>query len=221
MRSGHVSPSGRPVCCLSSYALAAPTPPAPLLGAGGACCFGGTQLKREHAATVAALEKRVRESADEAAQLRQANQAAQERLVATEGARAKLDARLAQVMVRQRALGKQHDEDAALYKALDASYRAVVNADVRAVWDEPRRRPSWLTGRHPMRVGVGGRPLQAAKARKIVDLEEQVHDLMFYLGTQKTVAASPHRDEIQEGQIVVPAASPPTPPAGTSRRGRR
>ena len=69
---------------------------------------------------------------------------------------------------------------------------------------------------------------QAQKARTIADLEDQLRDIMFYMDSQRRVAESPHRDEIADGQIIVPAGESPaptaagsTPPSSRSSRRRR
>lgn len=50
------------------------------------------------------------------------------------------------------------------------------------------------------------------KEKEMKELQEQVRDLMFYLETQKKVEASPEdtRQELQKGQVVMPAAAAPS-----------
>lgn len=45
--------------------------------------------------------------------------------------------------------------------------------------------------------------IKEVKDREVGELKEQVRDLMFYLESQATVGASPLKEEIQEGSIVV------------------
>ena len=48
------------------------------------------------------------------------------------------------------------------------------------------------------------------KEQEMKEMQEQVRDLMFYLETKKKVEESPNstRQELQEGQLVVPATAP-------------
>jgi len=53
--------------------------------------------------------------------------------------------------------------------------------------------------RSDVEIGV----IKEVKDREVGELKEQVRDLMFYLESQATVGASPLKEEIQEGSIVV------------------
>lgn len=60
------------------------------------------------------------------------------------------------------------------------------------------------------------------KTEEIKDLKEQLRDVMFFLEAQETLSQTPEktRQEIQEGQITIGAASP-SPDARGARRGRK
>lgn len=51
---------------------------------------------------------------------------------------------------------------------------------------------------------------------KVLDLEGQVRDLMFYLDTQKKIEASPHKQELQDGRVQV--VKQPTIPKKTKSK---
>ena len=51
--------------------------------------------------------------------------------------------------------------------------------------------------------------LKEKKDGEIQELKEQVRDLMFYMEAQSKVGASPLKEEIQEGNVVVPEEETP------------
>eukprot|EP00093_Oithona_nana_P009200 09200.XXX_438849_437117_1 [CDS] Oithona nana genome sequencing. len=63
--------------------------------------------------------------------------------------------------------------------------------------------------------------LRKEKDCEITDLKEQIRDVMFYLEAQNKVVTSPLKDEIQQGDVVLPAADTgATPKVNGTQRGK-
>ncbi|KAJ3382167.1 hypothetical protein HDU84_004580 [Entophlyctis sp. JEL0112] len=95
--------------------------------------------------------------------------------------REKLDRRLEKMMERVAALERAFSEEAGINKSLRANQDEFVK-----------------------RIEQRDKEL-ADKTRQIDELSEQVRDLMFYLETQQKVDASPMKDELQSGRLVLDA----------------
>jgi hypothetical protein len=175
------------------------------------------------------MERRLADLAEQARRDREAVRALTDAVAAAERDRAKLEAKATQLAARCRDLTRQHAEEEALNTALSDNLRALRELDVRTIVDASPPCPDTscvyvcVCGWVCVGVGVGGcgwvGGCQAEKERAMADLQEQLRDVLLHMDTQRQVEASPRRDEIAAGQLVVAPA--PDPPPGPSNRGGR
>merc|ERR1712210_270356 len=151
------------------------------------------RVEEDSGRQVHALQERLQQEAE-------AKQRVEKELDAVSRERTKCEARVGQLVSKVNKLGGELEEERQLNKSLRENQE------------------EWQT--RLKRAEVEAAVLQQKKDREILELQEQVRDLMFYMEAQSQVKESPLKDEIQGGSITVGEA-PPTKPAKGARKGKK
>merc|ERR1712012_763323 len=140
----------------------------------------GGRVEEDSSRQVQALQERLQQEAKEKLE---------KELDLVSRERSKCETKVGQLVSKVGKLGGELEEERQLNKSL------------RENQDE------WQTRLKKAEVEVA--VLQKTKDREILELQEQVRDLMFFMEAQSKVKESPLKDEIQGGSITVGDAPPP------------
>jgi len=151
------------------------------------------RVEEDSGRQVHALQERLQQEAE-------AKQRIEKELDAVSRERTKCETKVGQLASKVSKLGGELEEEKQLNKSLRENQE------------------EWQT--RLKRAEVEAAVLQQKKDREILELQEQVRDLMFYMEAQSQVKESPLKDEIQGGSITVGEA-PPTKPAKGARKGKK